>query len=92
MADEIKTTQALLRALLREMEKSLAQPKAETEGEVFIPPPGYKTRVNVAEFERGQEEGESWWKDGGDEDAFIGLRPRPKPKPAAKPRAKRRLR
>lgn len=89
MADEIKTTQTLLRALLREMEKSLAQPKAETEGEVFIPPPGYKTRVNVKEFERGQEDGD-WWNDGGDEDAFIGLRPRPKPAP--KPRGKRRLR
>lgn len=88
MADESKTTQALLRALLKEMEKSLAQPKAETEGEVFIPPPGYKTRVNVKEFERG-EEGE-WWNEGGDEDAFIGLRP--KPKPPAKPRGKRRLR
>lgn len=89
MADESKTTQALLRALLREMEKSLTKPKIETEGEVVIPP-GYKTRVNVAEFERGQEEGESWWKEGGDEDAFIGLRPRPKA--AQKPRAKRRLR
>ena len=89
MTDETKTTQALLRALLKEMEKSLTQPKAQTEGEVFIPPPGYKTRVNVKEFERGQEDGD-WWKDGGDEDAFIGLRP--KPKPAAKPRGKRRLR
>ena len=89
MTDETKTTQALLRALLKEMEKSLTQPKAQTEGEVFIPPPGYKTRVNVKEFERGQEDSD-WWKDGGDEDAFIGLRP--KPKPAAKPRGKRRLR
>lgn len=90
MTDETKTTQTLLRALLREMEKSLAQPKPAVEGEVFIPPPGYRTRVNVKEFERGQQEGESWWKDGGDEDAFIGLRPRPKP--PTKPRAKRRLR
>jgi hypothetical protein len=90
MADESKTTQALLRALLKEMEKSLTQTKPAAEDEVFIPPPGYRTRVNVKEFERGQEEGESWWKDGGDEDAFIGLRPRPKP--AARPRAKRRLR
>ena len=88
MASESKTTQALLRALLREMEKSLTDPKAEVEGEVFIPPPGYKTRVNVKEFERGQEEGD-WWGDGGDEDAFIGLRPTPKP---TKPRGKRRLR
>ena len=69
MAEESKTTQALLRALLREMEKSLAQPKPAAGGEVFIPPPGYRTRVNVKEFERGQQEGESWWKDGGDEDA-----------------------
>lgn len=90
MADESKTTQALLRALLREMEKSLAQPKPAADGDVFIPPHGYRTRVNVREFERGQEEGESWWKDGGGEDAFIGLRPRPKPAP--KPRGKRRLR
>jgi hypothetical protein len=90
MADETKTTQALLRALLREMEKSLAQPKPAAGGEVFIPPPGYRTRVNVKEFERGQQEGESWWKDGGDEDAFIGLRRRPKA--PTKPRAKRRLR
>lgn len=88
MADESKTTQALLRALLREMEKSLTQPKPPAEAEVVIPP-GYKTRVNVAEFERGQEDSD-WWKDGGDEDAFIGLRPRPKA--AQKPRAKRRLR
>ena len=89
MADESKTTQALLRALLKEMEKSLASPKTQTNDEVFVPPPGYKTRVNVREFERGQEEGE-WWKEGDDEDAFIGLRP--KPKPPTKTRAKRRLR
>ena len=85
MATESNTTQALLRALLREMEKSLAQPKPETETEAFYPPPGYRTRVNVKEFERGQEDGD-WWKDGGDEDPFIGLRPRPGPKPRAKRR------
>ncbi|WP_379655041.1 hypothetical protein [Pseudoxanthomonas sp. UC19_8] len=83
MADESKTTtQALLRALLREMEKSLAAPKAQEP-----PAPGTRrTRVNVKEFNKAQQEGENWWKDGGDEDAFIGLRPRPKS------RAKRRLR
>ena len=90
MAEESKTTQALLRALLREMEKSLSQPKPVAEGQTYYLPPGHRTRVNVKEFERGQEEGESWWKDGGDEDTFIGLRPRHKPAP--KPRAKRRLR
>jgi hypothetical protein len=84
MATESKTTQALLRALLREMEKSLAEPKTVADGGVVIPP-GYKTRVNVKEFERGQEEGD-WWQDGGDEDPFIGLRPRPGPKPRAKRR------
>ena len=85
MATESNTTQALLRALLREMEKSLAQPKPETETEPFYPPPGYRTRVNVKEFERGQEDGD-WWKDGGDEDPFVGLRPRLGPKPRAKRR------
>jgi len=81
MADESKTTQALLRALLKEMEKSLAAPKAPEPSA----PGTHRTRVNVKEFNRAQQE-ESWWSDGGDEDEFIGLRPRPKP------RAKRRLR
>lgn len=35
MTDETKTTQALLRALLKEMEKSLIQPKLAAEREVF---------------------------------------------------------
>lgn len=82
MTDETtKTTQALLRALMKEMEKTLAAPQP-------TPPPApgtRRTRVNVKEFNKAQE-GESWWSDGGDEDEFIGLRPRPKP------RAKRRLR
>ncbi|WP_374011846.1 hypothetical protein [Pseudoxanthomonas koreensis] len=89
MADESKTTQALLRALLREMEKSLAHPKAETEMEAFYPPPGYKTRVNVKEFERGQREG-NWWDDsesgGGSEPFGLDLRPKPAPKTRAKRR------
>ena len=80
MTDEtIKTTQALLRALMKEMEKTLATPQPTT------PPGTRRTRVNVKEFNKAQES-ESWWSDGGDEDEFIGLRPRPKP------RAKRRLR
>lgn len=78
MADE-KTAQSLLRAMLKEMEKTLAEPKP------YVRPPGAKTRVNVEEFNKAQQ-GENWGSDGGDEDQFIGLRPRPKP------RAKRRLR
>ncbi len=87
MPDSTKVTQAVMRLLLEQMAKALAEPKPKPamEGEEFIPPPGYRTRVNVKEFERGQGEGD-WWDDSGDEDAFIGLRPRPKP------RAKRRLR
>lgn len=83
MADETKTTQTLLRALLKEMEKSL------TEHKPYEPDmANYKTRVDTAEFLRGQGE-ENWWDEGGgDEEAFIGLRPKPKPKP----RGKRRLR
>ncbi|EMR0465770.1 hypothetical protein [Stenotrophomonas maltophilia] len=82
MTDETtKTTQALLRALMKEMEKTL------TKQEPAPPPePGTrKTRVNAKEFNKTQES-ESWWDDGGDEDEFMGLRPRPKP------RGKRRLR
>ena len=86
MPDSTKETRAALRLLLDQMAKALAKPKPQpTEGEEFIPPPGYRTRVNVKEFERGQEDGD-WWKDGGDEDPFIGLRPRPGPKPRAKRR------
>ena len=85
MPDSTKETQATLRALLDQMAKALAEPKPVEPG------PGYKTRVNVREFLRGQGQGQGqgegdWWDDSGDEDAFIGLRPRPKP------RAKRRLR
>ena len=81
MPDSTKETQAALRALLDQMAKALAEPKPVEPG------PGYKTRVNVREFLRGQGQDEGdWWDDSGDEDAFIGLRPRPKP------RAKRRLR
>ncbi|QNN47411.1 hypothetical protein H9L17_04490 [Thermomonas brevis] len=81
MPDNTKATHAVLRALLDEMAKSLAAPKAQEP-----PAPGTRrTRVNVKEFNKGQQ-GENWWSDGGDEDEFIGLRPRPKP------RARRRLR
>lgn len=84
MADESKTTQALLRALLKEMEKTLAEPKP------YERPEGHGTRVNVKEFERGQQEG-NWWDDSdGDGSAPFGLDLRPKPAP--KPRAKRRPR
>lgn len=84
MADESKTTQTLLRALLKEMEKTLAQPKP------YEPDlDNYKTRVNVKEFERGQREG-NWWDDdeggGGDEPFGLDLRPTPKPKTRAKRR------
>ncbi|WP_155953212.1 hypothetical protein [Pseudoxanthomonas suwonensis] len=82
MPDNTKATHAVLRALLDEMAKSLAATKPQP----VEPGPGYRTRVNVREFLRGQEGEDSWWDDSGDEDAFIGLRPRPKP------RAKRRLR
>ena len=71
MPDNTKATNAVIRALLDEMAKSLA---AQTP----TPPaaPGKRrTRVNVREFNKAQDEGESWWKDGGDEDPFIGLRP-----------------
>lgn len=81
MADTSKTTQALLRALMKEMEKSLAAPTAQEPR-----PPGTRTRVNVKEFNKAQQQEENWWSEGGDEDEFMGLRPRPKP------RAKRRLR
>ena len=84
MADESKTTQTLLRALLKEMEKTLAQPKP------YEPDlDNYKTRVSVKEFERGQREG-NWWDDddgsGGDEPFGLDLRPTPKPKSRAKRR------
>ena len=84
MADESTTTQAILRALLKEMEKSLAQAKPKE-----IDLDNYKTRVNVKEFERGQREG-NWWDDdeggGGDEPFGLDLRPTPKPKSRAKRR------
>jgi hypothetical protein len=81
MPDSTKATQAVMRLLLEQMAKALAEPKPKPaiEGEEFVPPPGYLTRVNVKEFERGQEDSD-WWRDGGDEDPFIGLRPRPKPR------------
>ena len=81
MADESKTTQALLRALLKEMEKTLAEPKP------YERPDGHRTRVNVAEFERGQQEG-NWWddSDGGSEPFGLDLRPKSAPKPRAKRR------
>ena len=83
MATESKTTQALLRALLREMEKTLAEPKP------YERPEGHRTRVNVKEFERGQREG-NWWDDsdsgGGSEPFGFDLRPKPAPKARAKRR------
>lgn len=87
MADESNTTQAILRALLKEMEKSLAAPKPK-EPDLD----NYKTRMDTKEFLRGQQQEENWWSEGegGGEDAFIGLRPRPRP--STKPRGKRRLR
>lgn len=79
MPDNTKATHAVLRALLDEMAKALTKPKPQpAEGEEFIPPPGYRTRVNVREFLRGQKgEGEegSWWDSGSDGDPLIGLRP-----------------
>ncbi len=77
MPDSTKETRAALRLLLDQMAKALAKPKPQpTEGEEFIPPPGYRTRVNVREFLRGQKgEGESWWDSGSDGDPLIGLRP-----------------
>ena len=74
MPDSNKSTTAVIRALLDEMAKALAAPKP-----VQPAAPGRRrTRVNVKEFNKAQDEGESWWKDGGDEDPFIGLRPTPK--------------
>lgn len=83
MTDESKTTQTLLRALLKEMEKTLAQPK-QYEPDLD----NYKTRVNVKEFERGQREGNRGDDDsgGGDEPFGLDLRPTPKPKTRAKRR------
>ena len=84
MADESTTTQAILRALLKEMEKSLTQTKPKE-----IDLDNYKTRVNVKEFERGQREGNSWDEDdgsGGDEPFGLDLRPTPKPKSRSKRR------
>lgn len=82
MADENKTTQALLRALLREMEKTLAEPKP------YERPEGHRTRVNVREFERGQREDNR--RDdsdsGGSEPFSFDLRPKPAPKARAKRR------
>lgn len=79
MPDNTKATHAVLRALLDEMAKALAKPKPkpEAEGGEFFPPPGYRTRVNVREFLRGQKgDGEeSWWDGGSDGDPLIGLRP-----------------
>jgi len=78
MPDSTKQTRALLRALLDGMDKALATPKQppEAEGEEFSPPPGYRTRVNVREFLRGQDkEGESWWDSSSDGDPLMGLRP-----------------
>ncbi len=79
MPDSTKESRAVLRLLLDQMAKSLAKPKPqpEAEGGEFIPPPGYRTRVNVREFLRGQkDEGEeSWWDSGSDGDPLIGLRP-----------------
>ena len=84
MADESTTTQAILRALLKEMEKSLTQTKPKE-----LDPDNYKTRVNVKEVERGQREG-NWWDDddgsGGDEPFGLDLRPTTKPKSRAKRR------
>ena len=84
MADESKTTQTLLRGLLKEMEKMLAEPK-QYEPDLD----NYKTRVNVKEFERGQREGnhgDDGDSGGGDEPFGLDLRPTPKPKSRAKRR------
>ncbi|WP_447585161.1 hypothetical protein [Pseudoxanthomonas mexicana] len=80
MPDSNKATLGAMRLLLDQMAKALAKPKpqpAAEEGAEFIPPPGYRTRVNVREFLRGQrgEEEESWWDSGSDGDPLIGLRP-----------------
>ena len=72
MPDSTNATTAVIRALLDEMAKALAAPKPAQPAA----PGKRRTRVNVKEFNKAQ--GESWWKDGGDEDPFIGLRPRPK--------------
>lgn len=80
MPDSTKETRAVLRQLLDQMTKALAtaKPQPGTHGGEFIPPPGYRTRVNVREFLRGQkDEGDegSWWDSGSDGDPLIGLRP-----------------
>ncbi|WP_213601381.1 hypothetical protein [Pseudoxanthomonas japonensis] len=77
MTDSTKETRAALRLLLDQMAKALAKPKPQpAEGEEFVPPPGYRTRVNVREFLRGQKgEEESWWDSGSDGDPLLGLRP-----------------
>ena len=80
MADESKTTQALLRALLKEMEKTLAESKP------YERPEGHRTRVNVKEFERGQQEGNWWDESGGDGSEPFGLDLRPKPRARHRPR------
>lgn len=90
MHDNTKETRAALRLLLEQMAKALEKPRPKPQpagGEEFIPPPGYRTRVNVREFLRGQKEQgeESWWDSGSDGDSLIGLRP-PRKRRGPRPR------